>query len=248
MAWGKSGPLSPALVTKSHSCVQLTASLTRIATYSTIRFGGYEKTKELCTTPTHAPSAKTLAAIAATSGFVGSIVGNFADVVCLRIQNDLSHPPASRHGYLNIADGLMKMIQSEGWGSIWRGVWINASRCALSTSTQLAGYDVLKRELLSATTMTDSVPLHITASLGAGLLTMAICNPVDVIKARIITSQAQHVGVMTSLVSAFKREGFWWMFKGLLPASVSRVPSTIIIFVVLEGLKSRYRTVHDLEE
>lgn len=227
---------------------QLSASLTRIATYSTIRFGAYEKVKEMSTTTTHAPSSLTLAGIAAASGFTGSVVGNFADVICLRMQNDLSHPVSERYEYRNIVDGLNKMIGAEGWGSIWRGVWINASRCGLSTVTQLAGYDVLKRQLMAKTKLSDDVPLHITSSLGAGLFTTIICNPIDVIKARLITAKSSHVNVAATFKEAAKSEGMLWMFKGLLPATISRIPTTVIIFVVLEQLRVMYRHKHNLEE
>jgi len=228
--------------------IQLTASMTRIATYSMIRFGAYEKTKELCTTPSHAPSPFTLAAIAAMSGFSGSVVGNFADVVCARMQNDLSHPPEERYGYKNIADGLNKMIRAEGWTSIWRGVWINAGRCGLSTVTQLAGYDVFKASLLAHTSMTDTPPLHITASLGAGFMTTIICNPIDVIKARVITAKADNLGVVDAFKKARLNEGHLFMFKGLTPAMISRAPSTVIIFVTLEQLRVMYRNANRLEE
>lgn len=112
----------------------------------------------------------------------------------------------------------------------------------------LAGYDVIKERLLHTTSMTDGVPLHITASLGAGLTTTAICNPIDVIKARVITAHSAHVSVWSSLQAAKQTEGMLFMFKGLLPASISRVPSTIIIFVTLEQLKSMYRERNGLQE
>jgi dicarboxylate transporter 10 len=226
----------------------LTASLTRVAFYSTIRFGAYEKIKERCTTITHAPSPVTLAAIGAFSGFTGSVIGNFADVVCARMQNDLAHPPEKRYNYRNVAHGLQTMVHTEGWESIWRGVWINASRCGLSTITMLAGYDVIKRRLLATETFHDGVPLHITSSLASGFLTTFICNPIDVIKARVLTAHSDHMSVPRAFYRAVKAEGTLWMFKGLLPASISRVPSTIIIFVVLEQLKALYRRENNLEE
>lgn len=226
---------------------QLTASLTRTLTYSTVRFGAYEKLKEMSTTPTHSPSFATLAAIAAGSGFTGSAIGNFADVVCLRMQNDLSHPPAQRYNYRNIAHGLSTMIRAEGWSSIWRGVWISGGRCAISTATQLAGYDVFKRELMARTAMTDDIPTHISASLMAGFLSTFICSPIDVIKARIMTSKT-HLSIPVLLGRVIKNEGVAWMFRGLTPAFISRGPSTIITFVSFEQFKKAYRRMHDLEE
>lgn len=204
--------------------------------------------KEASTTSTHAPSAVTLAVMAATAGSTGSIVGNFADVVTLRMQNDSSLPVEQRRGYRNVLHGLQTMIRAEGWSSIWTGVWVGAGRAAIATATQLAGYDMIKRELMAGTSMTDTVPTHITASCLAGFLSTFICSPFDVFKARLMTVRSQTHPMMVMAGRMIKHEGVGWMFKGLTPALISRAPSTIITFVTFEQLKRLYRVRHDLEE
>jgi dicarboxylate transporter 10 len=72
----------------------------------------YEKLKEMSTSPTHSPTAITLAALAAVSVVAGSVCSNLADVVCLPIQNDPGMPHEQRRNYKNIADGTMKMIRT----------------------------------------------------------------------------------------------------------------------------------------
>lgn len=186
--------------------------------------------------------------MAAASGFTGSVAGNFADVVCLRMQHDNELPASERRGYKNIADGLTKMIRAEGWTSIWTGVWVGASRAAIATATQLAGYDVIKRELMARTSMTDAVPTHITASCLAGFLSTLICSPFDVFKARLMTVHNRTHSIPVMLARIFKNEGVAWMFRGLTPSLISRAPSTIITFVTFEQLKRAYRVRHDLEE
>lgn len=156
-------------------------------------------------------------------------------------------PPGERRNYKNVADGLSKMIRTDGWSSIWNGVWINAGRCAMSTGLQLSGYDVFKRELMARTSMTDSVPTHITASLLAGFMSTFVCCPIDVIKARLITGKTMH-SIPVLLGRAIKNEGITWMFRGLTPAMISRAPSTIITFVSLEQFRRFYRYEHGLEE
>lgn len=228
--------------------MKLSASLTRTLTYSTVRFALYEKMKESATTSTHAPSGLTLAAMAASAGLTGSIAGNFADVVALRMQHDAALPVEQRRGYRNIYHGLKLMIRTEGWGSIWTGVWIGAGRAAIATATQLAGYDVFKRELMARTSMTDTVPTHMTASCLAGFLSTLICSPLDVFKARLITLKTQTHSMPVIASHMLRDEGIAWMFKGLTPALISRAPSTIITFVTFEQLKRAYRHAHDLEE
>lgn len=207
----------------------------------------YEKLKEMSSTPTHAPAGLTLAAIAASSGFCGSVFSNFADVICLRMQNDPSLPPEQRRNYKNIGQGVSTMIRAEGWGSIWTGVWIGAGRASVGTATQLAGYDVLKREIMERTTMGDTPPTHIVASCLAGFLSTFLCSPLDVFKARVMTRK-DGPSMTVMLQQLFKTEGPVWMFRGLTPALISRAPSTIITFVTFEQLKRLYRKLHDLEE
>jgi solute carrier family 25 (mitochondrial dicarboxylate transporter), member 10 len=226
---------------------QLSASLTRTIIQSGIRFGMYEKLKEMSTTPTCSPTALNLAALAAASGVAGSVCSNFADVVCLRIQNDPGLPAEQRRNYNNIAHGVVKMIRMEGWRSIWVGVGVGAGRAAVATATQLAGYDVLKREVLRRTSMQDGVPTHITASCLAGFLSTFLCSPLDVFKARVMTGKAPY-STWAMLRLIFKNEGFLWMFRGLTPALISRGPSTVITFVTFEQLKRLHRYANDLEE
>lgn len=200
----------------------------------------YEKIKERSTTPTHTPTALNLAAVAACSGAIGSALSNFADVICLRTQNDPGLPLERRRNYKNIADALVKMISTEGWGSIWTGVGIGAKRAAVSSAAQLAGYDVFKRELLKRSSMGDTVPTHITASCFAGFLSTFLCTPLDVFKSRVMTQRSKvPAGVM--LKRLFRHESMFWMFRGLTPALISRGPSTIITFVTFEQLKRAYR-------
>ncbi|CAD0113623.1 unnamed protein product [Aureobasidium uvarum] len=226
----------------------LSASLTRTFFYSGVRFGLYEKLKELGSTSTHAPSGLALALMAASSGFTGSVCSNFADVVCLRMQADPGLPPELRRNYKNIADGVQKMVRAEGWNSIWTGVWLGAGRAAIATATQLAGYDVIKRELMKRTSMGDNVPTHITASCLAGFLSTFICSPLDVFKARFMTRKSSAHSMAVMLERTVKNEGAAWMFKGLTPALISRAPSTIITFVTLEQLRKVYRHMHGLQE
>ncbi|KAI7341709.1 hypothetical protein KC354_g16933 [Hortaea werneckii] len=225
----------------------LTASLARTAVYSGIRFGMYEKFKEMSTTPTHSPTATTLAALGALSGACGSIASNPADIVCLRMQNDPSLPRELRTNYRNIIHGLAKMFGTEGISSGWIGAGLGASRAALATATQLAGYDVFKREILARTAMTDNVPTHISASCLAGFLSTLICNPVDVVKARVMTgSTVKGHSLVETLGFAFRKEGVTWPFRGLTPALISRGPSTIITFVTIEQMKRLYREAKGL--
>ncbi|KAG0646085.1 Dicarboxylate carrier 1 [Hyphodiscus hymeniophilus] len=148
----------------------LSASLLRQITYSTTRFGVYEELKADFTTSTSKPSFPSLIAMASTSGFLGGIAGNPADVLNVRMQHDAALPKAERRNYKNAIDGLIRMTREEGWKSLFRGVWPNSMRAVLMTASQLASYDGFKRILIESTPMEDGLTTHFTASFMAGFV------------------------------------------------------------------------------
>ncbi|KAI9640077.1 Mitochondrial dicarboxylate transporter [Ciborinia camelliae] len=197
----------------------LSASLLRQITYSTTRFGIYEKLKANFTTGNKSPSFPTLIAIASTSGFIGGIVGNPADVLNVRMQHDAALPVKQRRNYKNAVDGLVRMTKEEGWKSLFRGVWPNSMRAVLMTASQLASYDGFKQLLVGHTPMEDGLATHFTASFMAGFVATTVCSPVDVIKTRIMSSH-ESKGLAKLLVDVYKVEGVGWMFRGWVPSFI----------------------------
>lgn len=203
----------------------LSASLLRQLTYSTTRFGIYEELKSRFTSKTvdpttnkpKPPSLPLLIAMASTSGFLGGIAGNAADVLNVRMQHDASLPPAQRRNYAHALDGLVRMVREEGVASLFRGVWPNSGRAIAMTASQLASYDVFKRSLLRHTPMQDNLATHFSASFLAGVVAATVTSPIDVIKTRVMSATGDH-GVIRVLREIYAKEGMRWMFKGWVPS------------------------------
>ncbi|KAK4694693.1 hypothetical protein P7C71_g2937, partial [Lecanoromycetidae sp. Uapishka_2] len=233
----------------SASCfaAALSASLLRQLTYSTTRFGVYSELKETFTTAKSSPSFVSLIAMASTSGFLGGIAGNPADVLNVRMQHDMSLGPEHRRNYRNAIDGLIRMSREEGWRSLFRGVWPNSMRAVLMTASQLASYDGFKRVLLEKTNLEDNLTTHFTASFLAGFVATTVCSPVDVIKTRVMSAKESE-----SLIELLRRtianEGVGWMFRGWVPSFVRLGPHTIATFLFLEQHKKAYRHMKGLED
>lgn len=225
----------------------LSASLLRQLTYSTTRFGVYEELKDVFSTAKSAPSFLTLVAIASTSGFLGGIAGNPADVLNVRMQHDAALPVSERRNYKNAIHGLMRMTREEGFRALWRGVWPNSMRAVLMTASQLASYDGFKRALLTHTSLEDNLTTHFTASFLAGFVATTICSPVDVIKTRVM-SASESKGLPRLLADIYRIEGFKWMFKGWVPSFIRLGPHTIATFLFLEQHKKIYRSLQGLRE
>lgn len=224
----------------------LSASLLRQITYSTTRFGVYEELKEVFTTAKEQPSFPALVAMASTSGFLGGIAGTPADIMNVRMQNDAGLPAAERRNYKHAIDGLIRMTREEGAGSLFRGVWPNSTRAVLMTASQLASYDVFKRQLLEKANMGDNLTTHFTASLMAGFVATTVCSPVDVVKTRVMSAKTKE-SLVPLLTRIMANEGFGWMFKGWVPSFIRLGPHTIATFMFLEQHKKIYRKLHGYE-
>jgi dicarboxylate transporter 10 len=220
--------------------------LLRQTTYSTTRFGVYEKLKEVFSNEGKPHSFWALVAMSSTSGFLGGIAGTPADILNVRMQNDAALAPEQRRNYKHAIDGLVRMVREEGMASIFRGVWPNSTRAVLMTASQLASYDVFKRQILEYTNMGDNLTTHFSASLMAGFVATTMCSPVDVIKTRVMSAHAkENLLVLIRQITA--QEGLMWMFKGWVPSFVRLGPHTIATFLFLEQHKKIYRKVMSLD-
>ncbi|KAK4242112.1 mitochondrial carrier domain-containing protein [Achaetomium macrosporum] len=234
----------------------LSASLLRQITYSTTRFGIYEELKSRFTSKKDdpatgkpkPPSLALLIAMASTSGFIGGVAGNAADVLNVRMQHDAALPPSQRRNYAHALDGLVRMVREEGVGSVFRGVWPNSARAAAMTASQLASYDVFKRSLLRLTPMQDNLATHFSASFLAGVVAATVTSPIDVIKTRVMSATGGNHGVVGVLREVYAKEGTRWMFKGWVPSFLRLGPQTICTFLFLESHRKLYRKVKGIED
>jgi len=187
-----------------------------------------------------------LIGMASASGFLGGVVGNPADILNVRMQNDAALPAAERRNYKHAIDGLIRMTREEGIASLFRGVWPNSTRALLMTASQLASYDVFKKQLMERANMKDNLTTHFTSSLMAGFVATTVCSPVDVIKTRIMSAKAKE-GILQLVTSITAKEGWMWMFKGWVPSFARLGPHTIATFMFLEQHKKIYRKLRGYE-
>jgi dicarboxylate transporter 10 len=214
-------------------------------TYSTTRFGVYERLKDRLTAKSSKkPSVPQLIAISSAAGFMGGVVGNPADVLNVRMQHDAALPAAERRNYKHAIDGMIRMTREEGARSLFRGVWPNSMRAALMTASQLASYDTFKSLILTYTPLPDNTATHFSASFLAGFLATTVCSPVDVIKTRIM-SATESKGLMKLLTDTYRAEGPGWMFRGWVPSFIRLGPHTVATFLFLEQHKKLYRYFQD---
>lgn len=219
----------------------ISASLLRQLTYSTSRFGIYEISKQRLTPKDGRPIPFYMSTfIAGLGGFAGGFVGNPADLVNVRMQNDVKLPPEQRRNYKNAIHGLWRVAATEGITKLWAGASMTCSRAALMTIGQLAFYDQFKSLLLATPYFKDNVVTHVTSSLLAGGIATTMTQPVDVLKTRVMNAKPGEVQSIMQLVLSTAKESPLAFFKGYVPAFVRLAPHTILTFVFLEQLRFNF--------
>ncbi|KTG32034.1 hypothetical protein cypCar_00029540, partial [Cyprinus carpio] len=189
----------------------LSASLCRQMTYSMTRFAIYETVRDKISSQNQGPMPfyqKIL--LAAFGGLTGGFIGTPADMVNVRMQNDVKLPPELRRNYAHALDGLLRVWKEEGIRKLFSGASMAAGRGAMVTVGQLSCYDQAKQLVLGTGLMTDNIFTHFVASFIAGVI---------------------------HCLSDTGKLGPKAFYKGLVPAGIRLIPHTVLTFIFLEQLR-----------
>ncbi|VDP77200.1 unnamed protein product [Echinostoma caproni] len=243
----------------------ISASLLRQVTYSLPRFGLYEVYKNSFGQSRQVTFYEQLGA-AGVSGFIGGVCGQPADLINVRMQNDMKRPPAERRNYKHCFDGLIRVYRRGGLAELYSGVTMMAGRSALMTVGQAVGYDQWKRFLLWTGYFADVPSTHMCAGVGAAAAAVLLTQPFDVMKTRMQNAPPGHYSGLLSVAKDLMTGGirtqapnvngttaqptlilanqslttrifsFTAFFKGITPAFVRIGPHTILLFIFKEQL------------
>uniref|UniRef100_A0A3Q3SU69 Solute carrier family 25 member 10 n=1 Tax=Mastacembelus armatus TaxID=205130 RepID=A0A3Q3SU69_9TELE len=202
-------------------CRQMTYSLSRFAIYETVRDEMNRKYKGLM--PFY---QKVL--LGAFGGFAGGFIGTPADLVNVR--------------YAHALDGLLRVWKEEGMRKLFSGATMASTRGALVSVGQLSCYDQSKHLVLATGYLTDNILTHFLASVFAGGCAIILCQPLDVVKTRLMNSKMEYKGVLHCLTETAKL-GPKAFYKGLVPAAVRLIPHTVFTYIFLEQLRQHFGAV-----
>ncbi|KAM9000966.1 mitochondrial dicarboxylate carrier [Sarcophilus harrisii] len=215
----------------------ISASICRQMTYSLTRFAIYESFRDKLTAGSHGPIPfykKVL--LGSLGGFAGGFVGTPADMVNVRMQNDMKLPVHQRRNYSHALDGLFRVAREEGIKKLFSGATMASSRGALVTVGQLSCYDQVKQLVLGTEMISDNIFAHFLSSFIAGGCATFLCQPLDVLKTRLMNSKGEYQGVVHCALETAKL-GPLAFYKGFLPAGIRLVPHTVLTFIFLEQLR-----------
>lgn len=221
----------------------LAPSLLREMSYSGLRMGLYEPTKELlgATDPTQTPLALKLLAGAIT-GATGAIIANPLDLVKVRMQS----AKGASASYSSVAQSLLR-ITREGGGikSLWRGAGPTVQRAALLTGSQVPSYDHAKHYVVDNGFMSEGYLCHFSCCMFAGVVAAAVTAPFDLAKSRIMVQPVDPVtgkgtlygGTFDCLRKVVHAESPAALFKGFHCQWCRIGPHTTISLMIFEQLR-----------
>lgn len=219
----------------------LSASVLRQITYSMTRFGLYEVGKQNMNTDTLMGKIT----LASVSGAIGGFIGTPADMVNVRMQNDVKLAPELRRNYKHALDGLIRVYMQEGYKQLFAGASTTVGRGVLMTVGQIAFYDQIKSMMLKSGYFKDDIGTHFLASVAAGAIATTLTQPLDVIKTRTMNAKPGEFKNMFDLIKYTARLGPRGFFQGYVPAFIRLSPQTILTFVFLEQLRLNFGIIQN---
>lgn len=178
--------------------------------------------------------------LAGFAGMSGGFVGTPADLVNVRMQNDVKLPKEQRRNYKHALDGLWKVYKHEGAPRLLSGATMASTRAILVTIGQLAFYDQIKHLVMKTGYAKDNLPTHFTCSFLAGGIATFLTMPLDVMKTRMMNAKpGQYASILACAIDIGKN-GPMGFLKGFIPAFVRLGPHTILTFVFFEQIRQNF--------
>ncbi|KAK9276276.1 hypothetical protein L1049_005807 [Liquidambar formosana] len=220
--------------------IGLPPAILRHLFYTPIRIVGYEHLRSVVAGH-DSISLFGMALVGGFSGVIAQVVASPADLVKVRMQADgrmVSQGLQPR--YSGSFDALNKIVHSEGFGGLWKGVLPNVQRAFLVNMGELACYDQAKRFVIQNQISDDNIYAHTLASIMSGLSATALSCPADVVKTRMMNQAEGKVMYNNSydcLVKTVRVEGLRALWKGFFPTWARLGPWQFVFWVSYEKFR-----------
>ncbi|KAL5761731.1 hypothetical protein ACOSP7_017995 [Xanthoceras sorbifolium] len=229
----------------------LSPAIIRHLFYTPIRIVGYESLRNLLV-PDHGGSLSLFskALLGGFSGVIAQVMASPADLIKVRMQADgRMVNKGLQPRYSGPFDAFNKIIRTEGFGGLWKGVFPNVQRAFLVNMGELACYDHAKSFVIQNQISGDNIYAHTLASVMSGVAATTLSCPADVVKTRMMNQVAssKEDKIMFSssydcLVKTVRNEGLRALWKGFFPTWARLGPWQFVFWVSYE----KFRQIADL--
>ncbi|OMO56074.1 Endoplasmic reticulum-adenine nucleotide transporter [Corchorus capsularis] len=142
----------------------------------------------------------------------------------------------------NLIELIKSIAALEGLKGFWKGNFINILRTAPFKAINFYAYDTYRSQLLKFSGNEEATNFErFIAGAAAGITATLLCLPMDTIRTVMVAPGGEALG---GLFGAFRHmiqtEGFFSLYKGLVPSIISMAPSGAVFYGVYDILKSAY--------
>ncbi|KAK2384625.1 Mitochondrial substrate carrier family protein [Trifolium repens] len=142
----------------------------------------------------------------------------------------------------NLFELIQTISASQGLKGFWKGNFVNILRTAPFKAINFYAYDTYKSKLVRMLGNEESTNFErFVAGAAAGITATLLCLPMDTIRTVMVAPGNEALGgVIGVFRHMIKTEGFFSLYKGLVPSIISMAPSGAVYYGVYDILKSAY--------
>jgi solute carrier family 25 oxoglutarate transporter 11 len=166
---------------------------------------------------------------------LGAIIGNPAEITMTRRQSDLSLPPELRRNYRNVFEAIARIVKTEGFFALWKGLPYATARVIAINCSQLTTFEEVKERTRKWRGVEhDDIFSRVAAASASGLACSITALPFDNLKVKFQKMQQNPDGswpyktLLDCLRKTLQREGMFGFWSGFPTFFFYVTPSTLI--------------------
>jgi len=201
-----------------------------------VRFVSYDKFKQALADKDGKVSAARSLLAGLGAGMTEAIVAvTPTETIKTKLIDDAKRPQPRYRGLFH---GTATIVKEEGLRGIYRGLFPVMMRQGANSAVRFTTYTTLKQFVQSRTRAGETLPSSVTFGMGAiaGLVTVYMTMPLDVIKTRMqsLDARAQYRNSFHCGYRIFTEEGVLRFWTGATPRLVRLMMSGGIVFTIYE--------------
>ncbi|CAM8985261.1 unnamed protein product [Rhodiola kirilowii] len=142
----------------------------------------------------------------------------------------------------NLLELIKTIAATQGIQGFWKGNVVNILRTAPFKAINFYAYDVYRSQLMKLSGNEEATNVErFVAGAAAGVTATLLCLPMDTIRTVMVAPGGEALGgVIGTFRHMVQTEGFFSLYKGLVPSIISMAPSGAVFYGVYDILKSAY--------
>ncbi|XP_031396552.1 probable mitochondrial adenine nucleotide transporter BTL3 [Punica granatum] len=142
----------------------------------------------------------------------------------------------------NLSELIKKIAVTQGLKGFWKGNFVNILRTAPFKAINFYSNDTYRNQLLKWSGNEETTNFErFIAGAAAGITATILCLPMDTIRTTMVAPGGEALGgVIGTFHHIVRTEGFFSLYKGLVPSIVAMAPSGAVFYGVYDILKSAY--------